>query len=392
MLNKKIIIIGFISLLVIVSLLVYIGQRISRSQSLFYSGTIEARQSELSFQVNGIINKIQEDEGEAVEKDQIIAELDQSQFHALLEQAKANLEVAVNDLRQLEINLDLSKKNLPAEVKRAEASVEALKANLSELEAGYRSQDIEKAKSALLSAETAMDTARRNRERIERLFKEKIATEKELDEAVLRYETSLSNYEQAKENADQFEEGYRKETIKAAKARLQEGEAVLNQARENLKKVDAAESAVEAARARVKGAESALEIAKLQFSYTLLRAPFNGIITSRNTEPGEYVTPGREVFSIADLSSVELKIYINETDMGHVKPGQAVEVKVDTFPDKVFTGKVSFISPEAEFTPKIIQTHKERVKLVYLVKVLIPNPDLDLKPGMPADATLRYDG
>ena len=98
---------------------------------------------------------------------------------------------------------------------------------------------------------------------------------------------------------------------------------------------------------------------------------------------------GREVFSLADLSSIELKIYVDETDIGRVKPGQEADVTVDTFDDKVFKGKVSFISPEAEFTPKIIQTHKERVKLVYMVKVLIPNPDLDLKPGMPADATLR---
>jgi HlyD family secretion protein len=389
MLNKRTIIIGFISLLVIVSLFVYIGQRVSRSRTLFYSGTIEARQSDLSFQVNGIIDKILEDEGAAVEKDRIIAELDQSRFNALLEQAKANLEVAVNDLKQIEINLDLSRKNLPADVRRAEAGVEALRANLSKLEAGYRSQDVEKAKSALLSAETAMKTAHRNMERIEKLFKEKIATENELDEAVLRYETALSNYEQAKENADQFIEGFRKETIKAARARLLEGEAILNQARENLKKIDAAESAVEAARARVKAAESALEIAKLQISYTRLRAPFDGIITSRNTEPGEYVTPGREVFSMADLSSVELKIFVSETDIGRVKPGQDVEVTVDTFPKKVFKGKVSFISPEAEFTPKIIQTHKERVKLVYLVKVLIPNDNLDLKPGMPADATIK---
>jgi HlyD family secretion protein len=80
---------------------------------------------------------------------------------------------------------------------------------------------------------------------------------------------------------------------------------------------------------------------------------------------------------------------VPETEIGLVKPGQEAEVSVDTFPEKVFTGTVSFISPNAEFTPKIIQTHEERVKLVYLVKVLIPNENLDLKPGMPADAILK---
>jgi HlyD family secretion protein len=86
---------------------------------------------------------------------------------------------------------------------------------------------------------------------------------------------------------------------------------------------------------------------------------------------------------------VDLKIFVDETEIGKVKPGQKVEVKVDTFPKKTFEGRVTFISPEGEFTPKIIQTKKERVKLVYLVKVSVPNPDLELKSGMPADAWLK---
>ena len=106
-------------------------------------------------------------------------------------------------------------------------------------------------------------------------------------------------------------------------------------------------------------------------------------------ELGEVVLAGREVFSLADLTKVELKIFVDETEIGKVKPGQKVEVRTDTFPDKRYNGNVSFISPEGEFTPKMIQTHKERVKLVYLVKVAIPNPHLELKPGMPADAWLR---
>ena len=80
---------------------------------------------------------------------------------------------------------------------------------------------------------------------------------------------------------------------------------------------------------------------------------------------------------------------MDEHEIGKVKPGQRVEVKTDTYPQKIYPGQVSFISPEAEFTPKIIQTHKERVKLVYLVKIAILNPNLELKPGMPADAWLR---
>jgi len=163
----------------------------------------------------------------------------------------------------------------------------------------------------------------------------------------------------------------------------------LKQALSNLRKIEAIEKEIGAAKAQVKATEAAFGLAKIQLGYTLLQAPFNGIITSRNIEPGEVVSPSREVFTLSDLSKVDLKIFVDGTEIGKVKPGQDVEIKIDTFPDKVYRGNVAFISPEGEFTPKIIQTHKERVKLVYLVKVAIPNPDLELKSGMPADAWLR---
>ncbi|HQK91639.1 MAG TPA: HlyD family efflux transporter periplasmic adaptor subunit, partial [Smithellaceae bacterium] len=110
---------------------------------------------------------------------------------------------------------------------------------------------------------------------------------------------------------------------------------------------------------------------------------------SRNIEPGETVNIGREVITIANLNRVDLKIFIDETAIGRVRPGQKADVVIDTFPGKAYSGTVSFVSPEGEFTPKIIQTQKERVKLVYLVKVSIPNPNHELKAGMPADARLH---
>jgi HlyD family secretion protein len=184
----------------------------------------------------------------------------------------------------------------------------------------------------------------------------------------------------------QLTEGYRKENIAAARAGVKEGEAKLGQAIKNIEKINALGKQVESAGARVKANEAALKIAEIQMSYSILKAPFSGVITSRNAELGELVSVGREVFSMADLSSVDLKIYVDEESIGRVKHGQNVEVKVDTFQDKTYKGRVAFISPDAEFTPKIIQTHKERVKLVYLVKVRIPNPEIELKTGMPADA------
>jgi len=388
-LKKKIIAIIFFCLLFGVGLLVYRGQRNLQMKELYYSGTIEAKQAELAFQVSGRIVEVLVNEGEFVKRDQLLAFLDQSEYKARYEQAQAGLENSIKNVQRLELILELYKKTLPNEVARATAGVEVLSSQLRELEAGYREQDIERAKLAFLTAKDVMEEAKKNKERYDNLFQKSLVSEREWDTVKLKYETAAKELEKAKETFDMLLEGVRKETIQTALARLAEGRAVLRQANNNLWKIKAVEKEVEAAESQVKVAQASLEAAEIQLRYTQLRAPFDGVIRSRNVEPGEVVLPGREVLSLSDLSSVDLKIFVGETEIGRVKPGQLVDIKVDTFPDKIYRGTVSFISPEGEFTPKIIQTQKERVKLVYLVKVLIPNPDIELKSGMPADAWLR---
>lgn len=387
--KKRFIVVVFVVLLLGVGLFVYLGQRREKQAELYYSGTIEAIESELAFQVNGRVVRIPVDEGESVNKDQIMAELDRSEYQARYEQAKANLEVADKNLKRGELVLEIQKKSLPAEVARAEANVEALRAGLNELETGYRQQDIQQARLALLAAQATMKEAKRDKERYDQLLRDKIVAEQAWDGVALRYERALREYEGAEEKYALLKEGFRKETIESAKAKLAEGIAALKLARSNLRQIKATEEEVAGARAQVQAARAAMELAQTQLRYTRLRAPLSGIITSRNVELGEVVSPGRQVFSLSDLSTVDLKIFVGETEIGKVKPGQRVEVKVDTFPDKAYWGRVAYVSPQGEFTPKIIQTHKERVKLVYLVKVAIPNPNLELKSGMPADAWLR---
>ena len=387
--KKKVIIILFFCLLFGVGLLVYNGQRNLQMRELYYSGTIEAKQAELGFQVSGRIVEVVVNEGEFVKKDQLLASLDQSEYKARYEQAQASLDNSIINFQRMELVLELYKKTLPNEVARAAAGVEALSSQLAELEAGYREQDIERARLALLTAQDVMEESKKNKERYDNLFTKQLVTEREWDAVKLKHETAEKEFEKAKEMFDMLREGVRKETIQTARARLAEGKAVLRQANNNLRKIKMAEKEVEAAESQVKVAQSSLKVVETQLRYTQLRAPFDGVISSRNVEPGEVVLPGREVLSLSDLSSVDLKIFVGETEIGRVKPGQLVDIKVDTFPDKIYSGTVSFISPEGEFTPKIIQTQKERVKLVYLVKVFIENPDLELKSGMPADAWLR---
>ncbi len=335
--KKKVIIILFVLFLIGAGAFVYFGRINGPSDELFFSGTIETTQANLSFQVPGRVAAVFVKEGQAVTRDSMIAELDRSEYQARYDQANANLERARQSRKQAQSVLATYQKTLPAEVTRAQAGVR--------------------------SAQDMLADARKNYRRYEDLYKQEVVTEKERDSMKLAFDV--------------------------AQSRLIEAESVLKLAEGNLTKMDVARQDIQTAAAQVEVARAALEQANVQLSYTRLKSPMNGVVVSRGIEPGETVNAGREVIAVADLARVDLKIYVPETQIGKVKPGQQVEVRVDTFPEKPYTGMVAFISPEGEFTPKIIQTQKERVKLVYLVKISIDNPAHELKAGMPADARLK---
>ena len=388
--NRKRALIGAgLLLLAGVGALVYWGQQLRRGTELYYSGTIEAVQSNLAFQVGGRVQSVTVDEGQAAVAGEVLAVLDHRELGALRDQAAANLVRAEQGLRQLETVLAVNRHVLPAEVERAGAAVDALRAQVQAAESGLRSQDVERARLAAESTRVALDNARRDKQRYDELFSRGVVAERVRDTYSLQFETALREHQRALEAYAQAREGFRREDIDAARARLAEGEAALRLARSNLQKIEASESDVEAARAQAAAAAAALRVAEVQLDHAVLKAPYAGIILSRGVEPGEVVAPNQEVLSIADLSTVDLKVFVEETEIGRVRPGQAVEVRIDTFPDKRYAGRVAYVSPQAEFTPKIIQTQKERVKLVFLVKIHVPNPDHELKPGMPADAWFR---
>lgn len=388
--NRKRALIGAVLLLLAgVGALVYWGQQLRRGTELYYSGTIEAVQSNLAFQVGGRVQSVTIDEGQAAVAGEVLAVLDHRELGALRDQAAANLVRAEQGLRQLETVLAVNRHVLPAEVERAGAAVEALRAQVHAAESGLRSQDVERARLAAESTRVALDNARRDKQRYDELFSRGVVAERVRDTYALQFETALREHQRALEAYAQAREGSRREDIDAARARLAEGEAALRLARSNLQKIEASESDVDAARAQAAAAAAALRVAEVQLEHAVLKAPYAGIILSRGVEPGEVVAPNQEVLSIADLSTVDLKVFVEETEIGRVRPGQVVEVRIDTFPDKRYAGRVAYVSPQAEFTPKIIQTQKERVKLVFLVKIHVPNPDHELKPGMPADAWFR---
>jgi HlyD family secretion protein len=151
----------------------------------------------------------------------------------------------------------------------------------------------------------------------------------------------------------------------------------------------AAERTLTAAEATVRKAREDLKLAEIVLGYTVLRAPFDGVILTRQAEVGEVMQPGAPVVTLADLDHVWLRAYVNETDIGKVKFGQRATITTDAYPHKTYEGRISAIASRAEFTPKSVETHTERVTLVYRIKIDAFNPTHELVPGMPADAHIQ---
>lgn len=146
----------------------------------------------------------------------------------------------------------------------------------------------------------------------------------------------------------------------------------------------------DAAKANYEAAKAALAQAKAGYDDTDITSPMDGTVLVKAVEVGELANFGTPIVTLADLSEVKLIVYIGEKDVGKVKLGEAVKVTVDSYPNQSFTGKITYISDKAEFTPKAIQTKDERTTLVFGVKIMIPNPEQKLKPGMPADAEFQW--
>jgi len=149
-----------------------------------------------------------------------------------------------------------------------------------------------------------------------------------------------------------------------------------------------ADRSVALAIANIESARAALEMAEITLGYTTLTAPFDGVILVRQAELGEVVSPGAAIVTLADIDHVWLRAYVNEPDVGKIRLGEKVTVTTDSYPGKEYPGRISFISEAAEFTPKSVETHAERVTLVYRIRIDIDNPSHELVPGLPADGKI----
>lgn len=298
--------------------------------SLDVSGTVEATDADLGFQIPGRVAEIRVREGDRVARGDELAVLDRAE--------------------------------LEADALAAEARVAAAEARLRELRTGSRAEEIRSAEAALESAREREAEARKEAERARRLHEGGAVSEQALDRATTALAVARAQRVQAEQALELARTGPRTETIEAQ-------EAVVAQARAALSRIGAT------------------------LTNATIVAPMAGVVTTRHREPGESVPAGAPVLTVQDLDDRWVRIYVPEDRIGRVSLGQAAEIRSDTWPDRRYEGEVVFIGSEAEFTPRNVQTPEERTRLVYPVKVRITgDPEVELKPGVPADVVLREDG
>jgi HlyD family secretion protein len=290
------------------------------------SGTVEATEAQLGFQVAGRIDAIEVWEGDRVVTGDSLAHLDLTEILARRAQTAAQ--------------------------------VRAARALLDELESGYRTEEVMRARAEYEAARQRAIDAGRDLKRADGLFADRVISEQELEKAQVADAVARQNLAAAEQNLKIFETGPRTERV-------------------------------EAQRAELLAAEASLAVIDATIANMTVTAPFDGVITVRNREPGEIVAAGSPVVTVMNPDDRWVRIYVREDVVGAVHVGTRAGIESDTFAGKVYEGEVIFIASEAEFTPKNVQTKEERVKLVFAVKVRISGDDAqELKPGMPADVRL----
>ena len=359
------------------------------SNTIPVSGNIEVTTVDVSFKIPGKIEKLAVEEGDHVREGQVIAFLEHKDLIAQKTKAEAALDAAQSRIPTLQKNIELQDQATLQEISQAEAAVEAVHARLQQLLAGSRPQEIQSAKANLEQTQADVVKRKADMERAEKLFRDNFISAQEWDSAKNAYEVAAANQKKAEENYALVVEGPRKEEIAAARAQWEQAQAALKLAKARRIQVEVLRKELLTAQAQVREAAAAIEVIHTQIGYSKLNAPLSGIILVKNTEPGEFVVPGGAVVTLGDVEKPWLKAFITEGDLGKVKLGQEVFVTTDSYPGKVYPGKITFISSEAEFTPKNVQTAKERVKLVYRIKVSLGNLRGELKPGMPADGKIH---
>lgn len=329
--KRRVIIIG-LALLVVLGglgyrLLVWYEQKVHRNE-LRLQGHMEATETDLAFKVSGITEYIYFQEGDWVSSGQKVA--------------------------------GLEAKDLKDEVDHARARLEAATANLAKYEAGYRPQEVKEAEAEVGRTKADLVDKKLDYERYQKLFERRVVAATTRDKYQANYLMAKENHKRALEEYSMRKEGFRQEDIDKARGEFKE-------------------------------AKAQLELALTRLGYATIWSPVNAVVLVRPMEPGMTAAVGAPVVTVGDMDNIYFEGYIPETELAKVKFGMKAEITTDAYPGKKYPAWVSFINSKAEFTPKTVETYKERVTLVYRTKIRAKNLNYDLKPGMPAEAMIFLD-
>lgn len=421
---------------ILISLVVILSVGLSSCQSLngqntsplTASGTISAVQADIAPQIGGTVVTVSVEEGDQVKQGDELFRLDDALLKAQRDQANAAVKLAEEALNSAKIQYDLaltsarlqdqqnrmsswnisqpSQFGLPvwyfdkeekiasakAEMDAASIDLAKEKESLQNLLESNSSQDFLNAEKRVAGAQAAFLIADQV------LSQANNAQDKEdlQNFAQDQYDAAETDLTSAQSNYDRLLTTKAAEDVLEARARVRVAQERFDRAvdyhnslmsGEQSLQVKAAESGVKQAEAALLQAQTALALIDVQLEKTVVTAPMDGIVLTRNLEVGETLSPAGIVVAIGQLQEVNLIVYIPETEYGKVKLGDQVSIAVDSFPGKTYIGTVKYISDQAEFTPRNVQTIEGRRTTVYAIKIAVPNPDLELKPGMPADVT-----
>ena len=355
---------------------------------ILVSGNLELTEVDLSFKTAGKLIELNVQEGDWVKRGMVIARLDAAQLQQQLARDEASVVNVQSQYQQLETAIEYQKATLESDVAARRAELGQAQAKLDELLAGSRQQDIQQVQAALTDAKAWQDQARLDWDRAQTLYKNEDISRSQYDQARTKYESTQAQVRQAEERLGLVKEGPRKEEIEGARAAVARSQAAVRQAEATRLELQRKQQELGMRRADIDRARAQAAMTKTQIDDTVIVAPIDGVIQVKSAEVGEVLAAGTTVVSLGDLEHPWLRAYINETDLGRVKLNQPVRLKTDSYPNKAYQGRISFISPEAEFTPKQIQTKEERVKLVYRVKIEVANQEHELKNNMPIDAEI----
>ncbi|HUI31706.1 MAG TPA: efflux RND transporter periplasmic adaptor subunit [Candidatus Acidoferrales bacterium] len=289
------------------------------------TGTIEATESSIAAQVPGRILKMNYEEGAIMKKGDTLAEIDHRTFQQQVNQAQAAYEMA----RQ---QYDLLVK-------------------------GARSEDLRVAEESVKQAEANFNLAKLALDRTQKLFRDHSVSQSQMDAAQTQYDVASAQMTSAQQNLEKVQHFARPEEIRSAAAQVQQAQAMLNSA-------------------------------QISFQRSYVTSPYDGTVLEKLVEIGDYANIGTPIYTISDLQTMKMTVYVSEVDLARVRLGDDAKVLLDGLPNHPFDGKVIYISPTAEFTPKNVETKEDRIKLVFAVKIGIANPENYLKAGLPADAAI----